>query len=582
MLVKKYSKSLILVSLMIASSGSIFAMKKIEEVLLLREKKRIADEMILEVAKNKKRLEQLELESKKELFKACQEGFIEKVREAISSSCFGVEVRDEQGYTSLCKAAEYGRFDIVKYLVEEENADKEAKNKTIESLLGLGFKPRAVYSKGEAPLYCAAANGHFYVVKYLVQQGANIDVKDAQGNSPLYVAMEKSFFRIVQYLVKMGASPISKKVRVDGKDIVRGYAVLARIYKYENYEIKDMIKTIRCFLSGSYILLASDPVVRGLSENKVFLDLVLYKAIFYVVKKLFSGQMSDENFKEVQELVLLIEKKITEEDIERAFYDIDMLINKKGVLKLLNWYLSFKGIIVLEDIIPQGKTDFYFAKIMWDMLVRFSLVPDIDSVEKDFQERYYFMLGHISEQNNEIGVASCKVKLEDRYFFAPQLLGYMNKGFRYTPDEMVRKEKEVERLNILKKFHDEKMGKLERDEIEKMREFRIKERQRIKEEIKRSLKQEVIQYEAQIKQQCEQEKLRKIQEKKEATKRNLEEERRKAREAIKQAEAIIRSFQNDESFKKKEQRVLSEAKERKPKKKKKWKLKRILGEVIPI
>ena len=54
----------------------------------------------------------------------------------------------------------------------------------------------------EAPLRDACWNGHLEIVKYLVEQGANIHILD---EAPLRDACFYGYFEIVKYLVEQGA-----------------------------------------------------------------------------------------------------------------------------------------------------------------------------------------------------------------------------------------------------------------------------------------------------------------------------------------------------------------------------------------
>ena len=67
--------------------------------------------------------------------------------------------------------------------------------------------------RGNTPLHMAASSGHFPVVQYLCEQGAD---KEARGNNditPLHMVAEKGQLSVVQYLCEQGAD---KEARLYG------------------------------------------------------------------------------------------------------------------------------------------------------------------------------------------------------------------------------------------------------------------------------------------------------------------------------------------------------------------------------
>lgn len=60
--------------------------------------------------------------------------------------------------------------------------------------------------EGAPPLWCAAAAGHFCIVKLLVKHGANVNSTTRTNSTPLRAACFDGHFEIVKYLVKNGAS----------------------------------------------------------------------------------------------------------------------------------------------------------------------------------------------------------------------------------------------------------------------------------------------------------------------------------------------------------------------------------------
>ena len=54
-------------------------------------------------------------------------------------------------------------------------------------------------------LHLAAAEGQYDMVKYLVQKGANVNVKDRWNNTPIVDAKTKNHQNVVDFLIKHGA-----------------------------------------------------------------------------------------------------------------------------------------------------------------------------------------------------------------------------------------------------------------------------------------------------------------------------------------------------------------------------------------
>ncbi|UYV72886.1 hypothetical protein LAZ67_10001072, partial [Cordylochernes scorpioides] len=98
-----------------------------------------------------------------------------------------------QGATPLLVATQKGHYDIVKYLLEECNANIE--------------QGGIIYFKGftvqEAPpLWAAAAEGHLNIVQLLVSHGANINATTSEHSTPLRAACYDGYLDIVRYLVE--------------------------------------------------------------------------------------------------------------------------------------------------------------------------------------------------------------------------------------------------------------------------------------------------------------------------------------------------------------------------------------------
>jgi len=79
---------------------------------------------------------------------------------------------------------------------------------TIRQLIEAGTDPNKQYMDGTQVftlLHNASSNGHFDIVQYLVQNGANVNAIDQTGDTPLHHAALFSNIQIVRYLVESGA-----------------------------------------------------------------------------------------------------------------------------------------------------------------------------------------------------------------------------------------------------------------------------------------------------------------------------------------------------------------------------------------
>jgi ankyrin repeat protein len=98
-----------------------------------------------------------------------------------------IEFPDAGGNTPLHLAASHGHVFVVKTLLDE------------------GANINACNRNKETPLHLAAANGHLEVVQDLLKAKAYFSVVDGQQRSALYRAVESGYNRVVDLLVGAGA-----------------------------------------------------------------------------------------------------------------------------------------------------------------------------------------------------------------------------------------------------------------------------------------------------------------------------------------------------------------------------------------
>ncbi len=76
---------------------------------------------------------------------------------------------------------------MVKYLVEEKNADVNAKD-----------------NYGNTPLHWAAGRGHLPVVRYLIEKGAKVDAMNILGQTPCDLTNDEGIKVAMEYCVGSG------------------------------------------------------------------------------------------------------------------------------------------------------------------------------------------------------------------------------------------------------------------------------------------------------------------------------------------------------------------------------------------
>jgi len=150
--------------------------------------KNLPEELQKKVNKNYYKIDLLKPQSNELLMRGAEEGNLEKVKFALER--YGdVNIRCiYTGQTPLFKASEKGHLTIVKLLLKN-GANLNVKDKD-----------------GATPLHVASYYGNQEVVKLLLVNGTNVNSQDVDGVTPLYNASKRGYLEIVKLLLDARAN----------------------------------------------------------------------------------------------------------------------------------------------------------------------------------------------------------------------------------------------------------------------------------------------------------------------------------------------------------------------------------------
>lgn len=163
------------------------------------------------------------------LYIACEHGHL-KVAQALLARGASAAIADATGDTSLHVAAQNGHMEVVQLLLTRQSLDVSVDRGNTLGVTALsmasqygfvdvvrvlllqgGASVDAAGSEGVIPLPMVAHNDHLDVVQELLNQGADMSVKDADGETALHFAAQNGHSEIVQLLLERGAN-------IDGAD----------------------------------------------------------------------------------------------------------------------------------------------------------------------------------------------------------------------------------------------------------------------------------------------------------------------------------------------------------------------------
>ncbi len=111
------------------------------------------------------------------------------------------------------------------YGYNEHYTQSEMVEFLLESGIDVNYQPNG-RDNGKSALHKAAANGHFELLSALVENGANVEIKDKNGNTPLWNCVmmcrgNETQIEIIKYLISKGGALETKNNHgISPKDII--------------------------------------------------------------------------------------------------------------------------------------------------------------------------------------------------------------------------------------------------------------------------------------------------------------------------------------------------------------------------
>lgn len=138
-------------------------------------------------------------------------------------------------------------------------------NKIIYFLTNNNCQEDELRERNNFAMRCASLFGHLHVVKYLVEQGADVTSKD---NAAIEQASSRGNIKIVEYLIENGAD-----INSCNKSIIN-YALANHDFKFVNdvAEKIDITDELKMALKRHYM---DDILVKYLVENGVDINVLL-------------------------------------------------------------------------------------------------------------------------------------------------------------------------------------------------------------------------------------------------------------------------------------------------------------------
>ena len=124
-----------------------------------------------------------------------QKGFEEKDKQAVISAIES-SGRDVECEDALHRACELGWLDVAQLLLNKFSIDPN-----ISDFWGTKLRP----------IHAAARSGRLKAVEFLVVNGANVNLDDANGNTALHYSLQEGHWEVAEYLHNSWKGDILKK-----------------------------------------------------------------------------------------------------------------------------------------------------------------------------------------------------------------------------------------------------------------------------------------------------------------------------------------------------------------------------------
>lgn len=113
-----------------------------------------------------------------------------KAAEKLILAGASLKIRDNSGFTPFLKACEKGRLEMA-MLLAKDKAD---------------FKDRTLNPLRKTPLHLAVKKGNLELIKWLVENGSEINAKDEEGKTPLMDSITEKQIPSMKLFIEKGAS----------------------------------------------------------------------------------------------------------------------------------------------------------------------------------------------------------------------------------------------------------------------------------------------------------------------------------------------------------------------------------------
>jgi uncharacterized protein len=155
-----------------------------------------------------------------DIFDAAATGKVNRVRELVSEDPTRVNAYSVDGFQPLGLASFFGHFEVVDYLLQS-GAEVNSPSKNSQRVM---------------PLHSSVAGQHLEVSRILLEHGANVNAKQADDFSPLHEAVQNGQVEMVQLLLLHGADRYAQKS--DGQTPVamadeKAFSEIAALLKME-------------------------------------------------------------------------------------------------------------------------------------------------------------------------------------------------------------------------------------------------------------------------------------------------------------------------------------------------------------